>query len=78
MFRASPTRACTVALADRGARCTDVVSAFRSDRCAEFVDCCRDAQMLVAGFDAEFVTAAFQVLDERVPSDHDTRGPVSS
>ena len=34
--------------------------------------------MLGAGFDTEFVVAASQVLDERVPADHDTRGPVGS
>ena len=32
----------------------------------------------VAGFDAEFVLAASQVLDERVPADHHTRSPVGS
>jgi hypothetical protein len=68
----------TVALIDRRARRTGVASAFRSDRCAEFVECRRDTQMLVAGFDAEFAMAASQVLDERVPADHHTRGPVGS
>jgi len=33
----------TVALIDRRARHTGVASALRSDRCAEFVECCRDA-----------------------------------
>jgi len=41
----------------------------RSDCCTEFVERCRDAQSAVAGFDAEFVLAASQVLDERVTSD---------
>jgi hypothetical protein len=34
--------------------------------------------MLVAGFDSEFVMAAPQVLDERVPADYRRRGPVGS
>jgi hypothetical protein len=34
--------------------------------------------MLVAGFDAEFVVAAPQVLNERVPADYRRRGPVGS
>jgi hypothetical protein len=32
----------------------------------------------VAGFDAEFVVAASQVLDERMAADHDRRGPIGS
>jgi hypothetical protein len=30
---------------------------------SEFVECCRHAEMLWAGFDAEFVVAASQVLE---------------
>ena len=34
--------------------------------------------MLMAGFNAEFVVAATQVLNERVTADHRRRGPISS
>ena len=39
-----------------------LVSMMNSER-SEFVECCRDAEMLWAGFDAEFVVAASQVLE---------------
>ncbi|MFT4864747.1 MAG: hypothetical protein ACI8RE_000930 [Ilumatobacter sp.] len=39
-----------------------LVSMMNSGR-SEFVECCRHAEMLWAGFDAEFVVAASQVLE---------------
>ena len=39
-----------------------LVSVMNSER-SEFVECCRHAEMLWAGFDAEFVVAASQVLE---------------
>jgi hypothetical protein len=34
------------------------------------IEGCREAEMFVAGFYAEFVVAAPQVLNERVATDH--------
>jgi hypothetical protein len=68
----------TVVLVERGARHTGVASAFRSDRCGQFVERCRDTQTMVAGFEAQFVVAASQVLDERVAPDHVARGLIGS
>ena len=46
-----------------------LVSRFGSDHVCEFIESCRHAQTLVAGFDSEFVVAASQVLDECVTVD---------
>ncbi len=66
----APTIAGTVALVDQGARFLAFTVGVRSDRCGEFIECCGDAEPLMAGFDVEFVVAASQVLDERVTADH--------
>ena len=47
----------------------------RSDRDGQFIERCRESQVLVAGVDAEFVVAASNVLDERMTADHRRRGP---
>ena len=48
----------------------------RSDCLREFVEGGGNAQERVAGFDAEFVVASPDVLDERVAADDDARGAV--
>jgi IS6 family transposase len=50
------------------------VMAFGSERGGEFVERCRDAEVLMSRLGAEFVVASSEVLDERVAADDDARG----
>jgi hypothetical protein len=50
----------------------------RSNRCGQLVERGREPQMLMAGFNAEFVVAAAHILDERVTSDHDRRTSIGT
>ncbi len=71
---------------DRGHRCVDrstgavhpVGVEVRSDHLREFLESGHKTQLLMAGFDAELVVTASNVLDERVAPDHGQRGPIGS
>lgn len=73
-IREGRSRKGTVALVDQRPRLSALGSVCGSDRFGEFVERCRDCQMFMAGFDAEFVVSSSQILDERVISDHNRRG----
>ena len=66
----------TVALFDRVAPGPAFLGTYlRSDCPGEFIECCRESQMVVSGVDAELVVAAANVLHERVTAHDHLRGP---
>ncbi len=73
-WRRSSSAAGTVALADRRSCGILVERAVRSDRQQEFVECGSQPQTRNR-VGPEFVVTTSQVLNERMPPDHDTRGP---
>ncbi len=74
-WRRSSSAAGTVALADRRSCGILVERAVWSDRQQEFVECGSQPQTRNR-VGSEFVVTTSQVLNERMPSDHETRGPV--
>jgi hypothetical protein len=65
--RMGPRRHCCVDRS-KGAVRRLLASSVPSDRCGELIEGSRQAQTAAAGFDAEFVVTAPQVLDERMNS----------
>ncbi len=65
----------SVALADRRTAGSWLIALPGQDRQGEFVEC-RGEPSRRCRVGSEFVVTTSQILNERVPPDHDTRGPV--